>query len=124
MAVRAAISESFKTPEVIRMFAKKEPAALRRRLAEIDRDVKLGKHAKEAVAEEASARHVAQPRHRGGREKSDACARQVTEILTALSKLGEQLSTGEESFLEARTPPRRRSPTPAGTPAHAARHFR
>ena len=42
-AVTAAISQAFKTPEVIRLFAKKEPAALRRRLADIDRDVKLGK---------------------------------------------------------------------------------
>ena len=73
LAVRAAISEAFKTPQVIRLFAQKQPAALRRRLAEIDRDVKLGKHAKEAVAEEASARHVAHPWHRGGRESP--CAR-------------------------------------------------
>ena len=49
MAIRAAISDAFKTPEVIRLFAKKEPAALRRRLAEIDRDVKLGKFQFSAV---------------------------------------------------------------------------
>ena len=42
-AVRAAISQAFKTPEVIRLFAKKEPVELRKRLANIDRDVKLGK---------------------------------------------------------------------------------
>ena len=42
LAVQAAISDAFKTPEVIRLFASKQPAALRRRLAEMDRDVKLG----------------------------------------------------------------------------------
>ena len=52
MAVRAAISEAFKTPEVIRMFAQKEPVALRRRLAEIDRDVKLGKLDHATVADQ------------------------------------------------------------------------
>lgn len=52
MAVRAAISEAFKTPEVIRMFATKEAPALRRRLAEIDRDVKLGKMEFAAVADQ------------------------------------------------------------------------
>ena len=72
MAVRAAISESFKTPEVIRMFAKKEPAALRRRLAEIDRDVKLGKLDFSTVSSQAA------------------------EILVALKKLGEPLEPKEE----------------------------
>ena len=42
-AVRAAISQAFKTPEVIRLFAKREPVQLRKRLANIDRDAKLGK---------------------------------------------------------------------------------
>ena len=36
-ATQAAISEAFKTPEVIRMFAKKQPGQLRQRL----NDVKL-----------------------------------------------------------------------------------
>ena len=74
-AVRAAISQAFKTPEVIRLFAKKEPAALRRRLADIDRDVKLGK----IQFEEVSA--------------------QAAEILIALKKLGEKLEAKEEAFL-------------------------
>ena len=34
-AIQAAISEAFKTPEVIRMFAKKQPVELRQRLAEV-----------------------------------------------------------------------------------------
>lgn len=34
-AIQAAISKAFKTPEVIRMFAKKQPGQLRQRLAEV-----------------------------------------------------------------------------------------
>jgi len=76
MAVRAAISDAFKTPEVIKLFAKKEPAALRRRLAEIDRDVKLGKLDGTTVSA------------------------QAVEILVALKKLGEPLAAKEEAFLQ------------------------
>eukprot|EP00058_Branchiostoma_floridae_P005053 XP_002590541.1 hypothetical protein BRAFLDRAFT_86219 [Branchiostoma floridae] len=43
LAIRAAISEAFKTPEVIRMFAKKQPGQLRQRLAEMERDAKAAK---------------------------------------------------------------------------------
>jgi len=43
LAIQAAVSEVFHTPEVIRMFAKKQPEQLRLRLATIQRDVKLGK---------------------------------------------------------------------------------
>lgn len=77
LAVSAAISEAFKTPEVIRMFAKKEPAALRRRLAEIDRDVQLGKI------------------------KFSDVSGQAAEILVALKKLGETLLPKEEAFLSS-----------------------
>merc|ERR1711920_1117404 len=52
LAIRAAISDAFKTPQVIRLFAQKQPAALRRRLDEIDRDVKLGKVQFDDVAEQ------------------------------------------------------------------------
>ena len=34
-AIQAAISEAFRTPEVIRMFAKKQPGQLRERLAQV-----------------------------------------------------------------------------------------
>ncbi len=34
-AIQAAISQAFKTPEVIRLFAKKQPGQLRTRLAEV-----------------------------------------------------------------------------------------
>ena len=35
LAIQAAISEAFKTPEVIRLFAKKQPGQLRQRLSEV-----------------------------------------------------------------------------------------
>lgn len=34
-AIQAAISEAFKTPEVIQMFAKKQPGQLRQKLSEV-----------------------------------------------------------------------------------------
>ena len=43
LALQAAIANAFKTPEVIRMFAKREPAALRARLASLTEDRKLGR---------------------------------------------------------------------------------
>ncbi|KAK3583405.1 hypothetical protein CHS0354_040371 [Potamilus streckersoni] len=77
LAIQAAISEAFKTPEVIRMFAKKQPGQLRQRLAEINRDSKIGKIAKSLAVE------------------------QSVEILTALKKLGETLTPEEEAFLQS-----------------------
>ncbi|XP_039611434.1 protein LZIC isoform X1 [Polypterus senegalus] len=77
LAIQAAISQAFKTPEVIRLFAKKQPGQLRTRLAEMDRDVMVGKL----------------PR--------DTYTQQKVEILTALRKLGEKLTTEDESFLAA-----------------------
>lgn len=74
-AVRAAISDAFKTPEVIRLFAGKQRPALRRRLAEMNRDLKLGKLEFAVVSPQAA------------------------EILVALKKLGEPLDAKEEEFL-------------------------
>lgn len=34
-AIQAAISDAFKTPEVIRLFAKKQPGQLRQRLTDV-----------------------------------------------------------------------------------------
>uniref|UniRef100_A0A8C2JLA1 Leucine zipper and CTNNBIP1 domain containing n=1 Tax=Cyprinus carpio TaxID=7962 RepID=A0A8C2JLA1_CYPCA len=76
-AIQAAISQAFKTPEVIRLFAKKQPGQLRTRLAELDCDVMVGKL----------------PR--------DVYTQQKVEILTALRKLGEKLITEDEAFLAA-----------------------
>uniref|UniRef100_A0A671L807 Protein LZIC n=1 Tax=Sinocyclocheilus anshuiensis TaxID=1608454 RepID=A0A671L807_9TELE len=77
LAIQAAISQAFKTPEVIRLFAKKQPGQLRTRLAEMDRDMMVGKL----------------PR--------DVYTQQKVEILTALRKLGEKLTTEDEAFLAA-----------------------
>jgi len=76
LAIQAAISEAFKTPEVIRMFAKKQPDQLRQKLAQMQRDVNLGKLAEIAYTQ------------------------QGVEILTALKKLGETLTPAEMEFLE------------------------
>lgn len=77
LAIQAAISKAFKTPEVIRMFAKKQPGQLRQRLAEIRRDEKVGKLS------------------------GDVATQQSVEILTALKKLGESLTPEEESYLQS-----------------------
>ncbi|GAB5358898.1 hypothetical protein AAMO2058_000498400 [Amorphochlora amoebiformis] len=76
LALQAAISEAFKTPEVIRMFAKKQPDALRKRLAELQRDKKI--------------RQISTAQFQS----------QAVEILTALKKLGSKLSSQEQGFLE------------------------
>ncbi|KFO31582.1 Protein LZIC [Fukomys damarensis] len=77
LAIQAAISQAFKTPEVIRLFAKKQPGQLRTRLAEMDRDLMVGKL------------------------ERDLYTQQKVEILTALRKLGEKLTADDEAFLSA-----------------------
>lgn len=77
LAIQAAISQAFKTPEVIRLFAKKQPGQLRTRLAEMDRDLMVGKL------------------------ERDLHTQQKVEILTALRKLGEKLTADDEAFLAA-----------------------
>lgn len=42
-ATRAAISQAFKTPEVIRLFGRREPKLLREKLNNVELDFKLGK---------------------------------------------------------------------------------
>ncbi|KAI0221307.1 Protein LZIC [Lamellibrachia satsuma] len=74
LAIQAAISKAFKTPEVIQMFAKKQPGQLRQK---VERDRKVGKLSAETATQ------------------------QTLEILTALKKLGEQLSSNEEQFLQS-----------------------
>lgn len=75
LAIQAAVSQAFKTPQVIRWFAKREPGQLRERLSEMERDVKIGKITKEMQIE------------------------QKVEILAALRSLGEQISGEEAEFL-------------------------
>nr|CAD7438007.1 unnamed protein product [Timema bartmani] len=54
LATQAAISAAFHTPAVIRMFARKEPGQLRERIAQLERDVKLGKLSPEGAIREKS----------------------------------------------------------------------
>ncbi|MGH0168547.1 UNVERIFIED_CONTAM: hypothetical protein FKN15_054908 [Acipenser sinensis] len=77
LTIQAAISQAFKTPEVIQMFTKKQPSQLRTRLAEMDRDVMVGQLPRSVYT------------------------LQKVEILTALRKLGEKLTPEDESFLSA-----------------------
>jgi len=76
LAIQAAISNAFKTPEVIRMFAKKQPGQLRQKLSELERDAKIGKLAQ------------------------DVLNQQKLEILFALKKLGDDLNPAEINFLQ------------------------
>eukprot|EP01103_Thecamoeba_quadrilineata_P015028 TRINITY_DN4622_c0_g1_i1.p1 TRINITY_DN4622_c0_g1~~TRINITY_DN4622_c0_g1_i1.p1 ORF type:complete len:184 (-),score=46.91 TRINITY_DN4622_c0_g1_i1:24-575(-) len=69
LAIQAAVSEAFRTPEVIALFAKKQPRQLRFRLSEIQRG-NVYTHPQQAL-----------------------------EILAALKKLGEELSPEESHFL-------------------------
>jgi len=77
LAIQAAVSSAFKTPEVIRMFAKKDRGSLRQHLVTLQTGTRLGKISKEAYTQ------------------------QAVEILTALKKLGEALTPEEETFLTA-----------------------
>lgn len=76
MAIQAAISDAFKTPEVIGMFTQKQPGQLRQRLLQLDQSVKLRKITPEAYND------------------------QRVEVLSALRKLGEKLDASEVQFLE------------------------
>merc|ERR1712137_643402 len=75
LAIQAAVSEAFKTPEVIKLFAKKEPGQLRDRLEGLKTAVKLQKCTRESMLG------------------------QAVEILEALKQLGEELSPQEAAFL-------------------------
>lgn len=77
LAIQGAISNAFKTPEVIRMFANKQPAQLRFKLAELQREHKLKNVDKMSFTS------------------------QAVEILAALKRLGEDLSAEEQHFLES-----------------------
>ncbi|GFR24951.1 protein LZIC [Trichonephila clavipes] len=76
LAIQAAISNAFQTPEVIRMFAKKQPGQLRQKLSELERDAKIGKLSQ------------------------DLLNQQKIEILFALKKLGDELNPSETHFLQ------------------------
>lgn len=76
LAIAAAISDAFKTPEVIRMFAKKQPDQLRERLSQLQRDARIGKLSE------------------------DELTPQKLEILMALKKLKTELTPDEQLFIE------------------------
>jgi hypothetical protein len=65
LAIQAAISQSFKNTEVLKLFAKREPGQLRQRLEDLKGQVKLKRMTREQMLQ------------------------QGVEILTALKKLGE-----------------------------------
>lgn len=77
LAIQAAIKDAFKTPEVIKLFAKKQPEQLRMRLANLTRD------------------------HRLGKVEEEVFKAQSIEIILALKKLGEDLTAEEKHFLES-----------------------
>jgi hypothetical protein len=76
LRIQSAIRTAFKSPEVIRMFAKKENGSLRSRLAQLESDFKLG------------------------RVSSEDYLNLSAEVLAALEKLGEPLTTKERELLE------------------------
>ena len=75
IAIREAVSQAFKTPEVIQLFAAKQPQLLRNRIEELERDKQLGKI------------------------KEDEFIAKKAEILTALKELDDPLSQTEKDFL-------------------------
>ena len=77
--IQEAIREAFKSPEVTKMFVKKENGALRRKLSALDEDKKLGRITLEQYEE------------------------LTKEIIVALDKLGEELTLKEKEILEKRT---------------------
>jgi len=76
LAIQAAISNAFQTPDIIRLFAKKQPQQLRLKLTQLERDVKISSLSAEQVT------------------------RQKLEVLLALRKLGEELSSEENVFVD------------------------
>jgi len=74
-AIQAAISQAFKTPEVLRLFANKDSGELRKRLVVLERDLKL-----RAINQDLYNRHA-------------------SEVLLALRKMGESLTPQEEELL-------------------------
>jgi len=77
LAIQAAISQAFRTPEVIRMFANKAPDQLRERFTGLQREAHL--------------KHITQESYK----------EQAAEILFALKSLGNQLSSTEQNLLDS-----------------------
>ncbi|KAL0246537.1 hypothetical protein GEMRC1_007749 [Eukaryota sp. GEM-RC1] len=99
LAMQAAISEAFKTPKVIQMFAAAQPGQLRQHLQNLTRDCKLNKLSKPHFIE------------------------QKLEILVALKKLGETLTEKEDGFISKHTNPNLQSFEGVGS-GYASTQFR
>jgi len=76
LAIQAAVSQAFKTPEVIRLFAQRQPEQLRQRLATLQSMYRMKKISLESVS------------------------RQSVEILIALKKMGVELTEEEAATLD------------------------
>ncbi|VDK79597.1 unnamed protein product [Litomosoides sigmodontis] len=76
MAIQNAISEAFKTPEIVAIFARKEPTLLRQKLIQVESEYRLRKISDETFK-----------------------ARKL-EILYALHKLNDYLSDEERNFID------------------------
>jgi len=79
LAIQAAIRDAFKSPDVVRMFAKKENKGLRSKLGSLEEDLKLGR-IKQKDFDDLSG-----------------------EIVIALEILGEELTSREKDLLQKRT---------------------
>jgi len=90
LALRAAISNAFQTPEVIKSFAAREPATLRKRLIQLGEEYKLGR-------------------------LTDVSYRtKALEVVFALKKLGEELSAEEKTILDSASAESRKAFEAAG----------
>ena len=58
-AIRAAITEAFRTPEIIGLFARRQPDGLRERLSQLTRDRRLGKLTEEGFSQQRVSRPIA-----------------------------------------------------------------
>lgn len=76
IAIQATVANAFKTPDIIRLFANKEPDRLRTKLKQLQRDAKVKKIEKKQYLQ------------------------QQYEILLALQKLGDKLNSEEQSFIK------------------------
>uniref|UniRef100_M4AAR6 Leucine zipper and CTNNBIP1 domain containing n=1 Tax=Xiphophorus maculatus TaxID=8083 RepID=M4AAR6_XIPMA len=115
LAIQAAISQAFKTPEVIRLFAKKQPGQLRTRLAECRRADRLHCSTEQQTTKAQIRSVITWPSlcryidvgvkkamdrdMMVGKMSRDVHTQQKMEILTALRKLGEKLTPEDDTFL-------------------------
>ncbi|CAJ0959624.1 unnamed protein product, partial [Mesorhabditis belari] len=75
LAIRSAISQAFQTPEIISLFAKRDPTSLRQKLTQLENDQKR-------------------------RQEDTTIQRQKGEIILALKALNETITEKESEFLK------------------------